>query len=75
MLISSVLLAISRFMPYNGIIKPSLIVFKIALEGAAALADTVLVIDADVNSRTVLARSLRSAAIHTEVLGSDHCPV
>ena len=53
----------SHFMPYNGIIKPSLTAFKITLEGAAVLADTVLIIDADVNSRTVLARSLRSAAI------------
>ena len=60
----------SHFMPYNGIIKPSLTAFKITLEGAAVLADTVLIIDADVNSRTVLARSLRSAAIQAETASS-----
>ena len=34
------------------------------------MADTVLIIDADVNSRTVLARSLRSAAIQAETASS-----
>ena len=59
-------LANPRKLAYNLFVKRFLQFIKILRREAAGLADSVLIVDSDAHSRTVLSRALRSAALHTE---------